>query len=404
MTEDSIDYSKYFSFHIFTFRILGFWKPDEDMRYKTIYNLYTILCTTIWVTFIFSQLIFMFTSLSNMDEITSVIYVVGTITIDLIKMLAIYSNMDKIKALLGKLNNPCFQPKCEEHYNLAMKLKKTHSRLFYVCLYFGIQTYFCFSAVPFFHAEKVTLTPGWFPFNWSVPPNYELVYAFQDSVILWNTLICLNLDTFTSGLLMQVGLQCDFLVVTLNNIDKFHARDGVLHQNDESTTVGWKDTPEKFTSEMTKNLIVCIVHYKKIKRLAKEIEDIHRISVFILFVGGALVICADLFQLTVVQTGGIECLLFASFLVCMLLEQFMYCWFGNEIIYKSEKIFTSLYNTPWLDCDLSYQKILLNFMTQTVKPIDLKAGGLFTMSISAFVSVLRSAYSYYTLLQRIQEK
>ncbi|KAG5884634.1 hypothetical protein JTB14_035729 [Gonioctena quinquepunctata] len=213
-----IDYTKYFSIHIFTFKLLGFWKPDEDMPFKKLYNLYTVLCTTIWMTFILSQLIFMFTSFNDIVEMTSVIYVVGTVTVDLIKMLAIYSNMDLIKPLLKDLNNPYFRPKCDEHMALAMLVKKSHSRLFYVCLYFGIQTYLCFSAVPFFRAKNDTLAPGWFPFNWSSSPNYEIIYAFQNIVILWNTLIFLNLDTFTSGLLMQVGLQCDFLSITLSNI------------------------------------------------------------------------------------------------------------------------------------------------------------------------------------------
>ncbi|CAG9817456.1 unnamed protein product [Phaedon cochleariae] len=260
------------------------------MKYKKLYNFYTFLCTTIWTTFLISQFIYIFGSFDNIDELTDVSYVAMTCTIDLIKMLAIYKNMDLIKSLLKKMNKPLFQPKCEEHYVLAMSVKKFHKTLFYFCLYIGLQTYIFFSAIPFLRVGLVPLTQGWFPVDFRYSPNYEIIYIFQNVVILWNTLIFLNLDTFTSGLMMQVGLQCDYLCVTLNSLHKFH-----------------------------------------------------------------------------------EHLMFNEMQL-------------HNIVFQSGMIFSSAYNTPWLDCDKKFQKILLNFMTQIKSPIGLKAGGLFTMSISVFVS------------------
>nr|AUF73028.1 odorant receptor [Anoplophora chinensis] len=41
-------------------------------------------------------------------------------------------------------------------------------------------------------------------------------------------------------------------------------------------------------------------------------------------------------------------------------------------------------------------------MTQTCQPISILTGGLFTMSVQVFVSIMRTAYSYFTLLKNIQ--
>nr|ALR72557.1 odorant receptor OR12 [Colaphellus bowringi] len=154
---------------------------------------------------------------------------------------------------------------------------------------------------------------------------------------------------------------------------------------------------------MTENLIVCIDHYEKIKGLSREIENIHHTSIFILFLGGGVIICSGLFQLTLVEIGGLEFFMLISFLMCMLTEQFIYCWFGNDIIYKSAQISNAAYNTPWTECDLRFKKILLQFLIQTKKPIQIKVGGLFAMSIDAFKSVVQSSYSYFTLLKRLQD-
>nr|CAI5822369.1 unnamed protein product [Callosobruchus analis] len=79
--------------------------------------------------------------------------------------------------------------------------------------------------------------------------------------------------------------------------------------------------------------------------------------------------------------------MFASYLSCMLIEQFLYCWFGNQLIYKSQNIFNSVYNIPWINCDMKCKKNLLQFMTQTKWPIVIRARGFFKMNMSVFISV-----------------
>ncbi|KAJ8967165.1 hypothetical protein NQ314_003053, partial [Rhamnusium bicolor] len=135
---------------------------------------------------------------------------------------------------------------------------------------------------------------------------------------------------------------------------------------------------------------------------AKDMENILQISLFILFTGGALIICSCLFQLSMAKVGELNFVMLLSYLISMLTEQMVYCWFGNEVICKSALVLKSTYNTPWLDCDLKFRKILLQFMTQAQRPIILKAGGLIEMNLSVFISVLRSSYSYFTLLQSMQ--
>ncbi|KAG5893466.1 hypothetical protein JTB14_031244 [Gonioctena quinquepunctata] len=262
---ENIDYTKFFSTNILTFKVMGFWKPDENMPFKVLYNLYTIWCSAIWILFVMSQIAYIIDSFDGIGELTAVLYTAVTFTIDLIKIIAIYRNMDAIKGWLKKLNQPLLQPKCMTHSLMARKTKEFHTKLFSVCFYLGIQTYLFFSLIPLLQHGTTTLTQGWFPFDWRKSPNYGIVYVFQNSVALWNTILALNLDTFSAGLLSQISLQCDFLVVTLNSLDAFYTDLGLLKKSDKMSAKWLKKNPQKFSLMMTNNLIACIEHYRKIK-------------------------------------------------------------------------------------------------------------------------------------------
>ncbi|XP_050298884.1 uncharacterized protein LOC126737855 [Anthonomus grandis grandis] len=90
------------------------------------------------------------------------------------------------------------------------------------------------------------------------------------------------------------------------------------------------------------------------------------------------------------------------FLFSMLTEQFIFCWFGNEITFKSQEIFRAIYNIPgWMDCDLEFQKMLITFMLASKKPLVIYAGHIIPLSIKVFINVLQSSYSYLALLNSL---
>lgn len=160
--EHFIDYRAFFSFHIFVFKIFGFWRPDSKMNLKEIYLLYTFIGTTTWVLFLLSQFIYMLKNLDNVDELMAVSYLAGPFIVNLFKMLTIYKNMDRIKVLMRKLNDPLFQPNSKKQFEIAMKTKKFHRNFFYLCLYLGVQTYLCFMILPFLREKKTIPTQGKF--------------------------------------------------------------------------------------------------------------------------------------------------------------------------------------------------------------------------------------------------
>ena len=48
----------------------------------------------------------------------------------------------------------------------------------------------------------------------------------------------------------------------------------------------------------------------------------------------SIVICVNIYHLSIVKTFDIEFLQMLLFFPCVLTELFIYCWFGNELIIK----------------------------------------------------------------------
>ncbi|XP_072377668.1 odorant receptor Or1-like [Diabrotica undecimpunctata] len=371
------------------------------MRYKTVYKMYSFICTLCLVLFLLSQFIYMYLNIDDMDEIMAVFYLAGPFIVNICKMLAVYRKFDEIKILMKKLNNTVFQPKCKQHLNIALNLKKFHKRFFYVCLYLGLQTYLLFYLCFFLNEDMVIPTQGWFPFDYTRSPYFEIVYIFQNAVVLFNTVNIVNIDTFCVGLMMQIGMQCDYLCTTLNNLKLFRVINGNLTQVDKQDVV--KEDDASFSRLMLENLIICIQHHRDFKRIANEVESLQRVGVFILFCGGGVIICSGLFQLSTASIGSMKSIMLVSYIISMLTDQFVYCGFGNEVIEKSSNIFRCAYNTPWIECDIKFKKILLQFMTLTKDPIRIRVGGILVVSNAVFVSVSKSSYSIFTLLKKVQE-
>nr|AUF73016.1 odorant receptor [Anoplophora chinensis] len=400
--QQNYDFSSYFRPSIIMLKLFGFWRPDRNLKFKGIYNCYTALCSSIWVAFLLSQIIYIINNRNDVQEITAALSVTVTFTVDLIVMMFTYKNMNCLKVLIKEMNRPLFQVKCQKHYHIAKNTERMYKLMFKSCLYLAILTDALVTVVPLMGKEKKSSIKGWFPYDYTTPLYFILTYIFQNLVFIWNTFISFNIGMIILALLIQVGLQCDLLCCTLDSLDDFYTEGNVLYEISLEDKLKLTTDRERFSKEMTKNLVICIEHHRQILRVVKDVERISGTGLFILFVGGGLILCSSLFPLSVVKIGSIEFIMLLFYLICMLTVQFLYCWLGNEIIFKSSLILQSAFNTPWIGCNVKFQKILLVFMMKTSKPISILTGGLFRMSVPVFVSILRTTYSYFTLLKNIQ--
>lgn len=255
------DYTTCFTPHIIIFGMFGFWKPLEKMRWKKIYSFYKYVMLVIWIVFIISEIIYMVINKNNIDEFTATLFLAILLTLILIKMLVLYQNMDRLQLLIADLNRPIFQVKNMKQYHIAQKLANNY---FYLCLFCGSSTDLFWSLAPFLGKNRITFEKRWYPFDWHITPNYQLLYAFQAFVCIMNTLLCLNQDAFYPTLTTQISLQCDLLCDNLYNLDSYQDKDGLLFEIRHEDKIAMKTNKIIFSMQMTKNIKICIMHHKQI--------------------------------------------------------------------------------------------------------------------------------------------
>lgn len=258
------DYTTCFTPHIVIFGMFGFWKPQKNIKFAKVYIFYKYIMLFIWIVFIVSEVIYMVLNRTDIDEFTATLFLAILLTLILIKMLVLYQNMDRLQAFIADLNRPLFQAKNVKQRHIAEAAQNHASNYFYLCLFSGSTTDVFWCLAPFLGKHRTTFEKGWYPFEWNISPNYELLFTYQAFVCIMNTLLCLNQDAFYATLTTQISLQCDLLCDTLHNLDCYQDKDGLLFEVASEVKLAMKSNKDSFSSQMTKNLKICITHHKQI--------------------------------------------------------------------------------------------------------------------------------------------
>lgn len=84
-----------------------------------------------------------------------------------------------------------------------------------------------------------------------------------------------------------------------------------------------------------------------------------------------------------------------SYLFALLFEMSLPCYFGNEIILKSDALSYCIFSSDWTGQDLQYKKKMIIFTERLKRPIQISAGKIILMSLTTFTSVMNAIYCSY---------
>lgn len=76
-----------------------------------------------------------------------------------------------------------------------------------------------------------------------------------------------------------------------------------------------------------------------------------------------------------------------TFMIPMVLEIFLPCYFGNELSLASAKLPTALFHSNWVDGDDLTKRSVMIFMENTKKGMKISAYGLFNANLETFTSI-----------------
>ncbi|KAI8435244.1 hypothetical protein MSG28_003592 [Choristoneura fumiferana] len=89
---------------------------------------------------------------------------------------------------------------------------------------------------------------------------------------------------------------------------------------------------------------------------------------------------------------------FVAFLCVALLNAFIYCYLGDELIVQSQSIALAAYESTWTSWPPDLQKDLQILIRAAQKPLKLSAGGVADMSMQTYSQTLYNGYSIFAVL------
>ncbi|XP_044727910.1 odorant receptor Or1-like [Chrysoperla carnea] len=243
----------------------------------------------------------------------------------------------------------------------------------------------------------------WYPFDIHESLiRYILTYAYQTISVVNNAVHNAAIDTIISGLMVHI---CAQLALLQNEIENLKILINELMKL--KATNHTKFTAKRI--EFTSRCVHCIFHHRKIKELSivlmkflNETESIFTFGIFAQFSASILILCITALQLTIVAPFTFEFFAFITYLICMLSQIFLYCWYGNEIIHHSLSLPNTVYETNWYESDKNYKKYVEFLIFHTQRPLKLRVGRFFTLSLHTFMAILRNSYSYFAVLNQMQ--
>ncbi|XP_072754237.1 uncharacterized protein [Anoplolepis gracilipes] len=363
----------------FTLKILlvvGCWPPRSwtSLYKRTVYNAYTVFITLVLLSFAFSQLMDIILNIDNTDDFTDTLGVMLTMIISFCKMTGLLINRKNIGTLTNTLIQEPFIPLEADEVAIRHRFEKT-IRTNTLCYTILVETTcLCIALTSFFtNFRKGNLTYR----EWTPKYNYSevvfcVIYIRQILSTVFGSMVNVACDTLICGLLLHVCCQIEILECRLKKI-----------------------------SSGRNNLRKCVRQHNSIFKFAFMINEKFQIIIGIQFIVSTLVVCSHLYQLAK-MTISPQAFPLILYTCSMLTQILIYCWYGNEVKLKSIKLAANIFKMEWITLDQSRKKSLLIIMNRSLIPIEFSSAYILTMNLDSFVSLLKTSYSAYNLLQQMQ--
>ncbi|XP_044259418.1 odorant receptor Or1-like [Tribolium madens] len=394
MDNTDIDLTEFVIFNINSMHFFGYFLPEfaKNSKKKIFYVIYavTFVGTTFGLSLV-SEIANMINSFGDIERMTDASFLLLTNLVQCFKMYSFINHGPRVWNLIHSMNSIGFKPKNIEQRIILVKeitMSKRISKTFFmactiVCSLWGISPFIDRGSY-----EKLRLPlSGWYPYSTDTSPAYEITYAYQTLTTWINGLADVAMDTFMSGIIMVIAAELSLLNDSLKNLTK-----------------GCKTDSLRDRKKANMNLIECVIHYKTIIRFADEVTNLFTFSITAQFIIGVIIVCVSLFQMTLVSVMSFKFVSMLLYQGCVLMEIFLWCYYGNEIILKSDELTRSAYMCEWIEESRQFKKNLIFFMTRTQFPLKLYASGYFTLSLETFTAVVKSSWSYFAVLNQVHSK
>nr|ALM26216.1 odorant receptor 27 [Athetis dissimilis] len=296
-----------------------------------------------------------------------------------------------------------------EKLQLTKKDEAVNKIIFYYIKYARCVTYFYWGLVtataltiilaPFFvfwssstYRERIRngtapypeIISSWVPFDRSRGFGFCVASFYQIFATFYGGTVVANFDstaivvmTFFTGQLQILSVNCERLFGDGNEVVNY--------------------------DEAVKRIKECHLHHLYMVKFSSELNSLLSPIMFLYVIICSLMICASAVQLTMENTGNMQRIWIAEYLMALIAQLFLYCWHSNDVLSQSNQVDDAVYISAWWSQNVRIRRSLLLLGGQLRRSIVFTAGPFTMLNMATFVAIMKGSYSYYTLLAKKED-
>ncbi|XP_076761399.1 odorant receptor 94b-like [Xylocopa sonorina] len=339
---------------------------NTDLAIYLAKELYSLIIIILSFAFVISAIASIFT-VKDMNEFADSSNILIAMCISCSKLVNVLHKREAIINLMNSfLEEPCATTNNEE---AQIQLKRNAVR-YTLLIETAVSITVLNSLRTNFQYGRLTYR-GWIPYNYTSEITFPLTFTFQLLPVVMQSLVQGATDSLFFGVLAQICCQFEILLFRLNDV-----------------TTNSQGTLRRF-----------VRHHNCIYQLAGMTNKALYLNIFSQLFGSSLLLCLSLIQLIKLDILSTEFLATVTYMAIMIMQSFLYCWYGNEVKMKSIDLADMIFQVDWTGLNDSAKKILLITMNRTRSPIEFEAAHIITVNIDLFVILIKTSYSVYNLLQ-----
>ncbi|KAG5323693.1 OR94B protein, partial [Pseudoatta argentina] len=363
------------SFALLTYT--GYWRPVNltSIKYWA-YTIYSVAMNFLLHSFTFCGLVDCFISedlKTFIEKFSLFLSVLGVSC----KVTNLAVRRQEIINLTDMLLDDICVPRNAHELNIQQRFDRNAKIITICCEILNESAAFCLIA-QFQHFVNTRTLPlyDWVPYDISSTTIFWATLLHQTIIIM----ICANTsvahETLISGFMIQICAQLDILCHRARILPD-------LLQEARKCSI----TKEDFKMRERQLIREIVHHHRYVYRFAERINAVFTLMIFVQFTISSTVLCLCIYQMLTTNLLSVEFAYSSSYLGSMLIQIYLYCWFGNEVTLKSTEIGNAVYEMDWPMLPVDLMKTLLIIITQSVKPIKITSGYIITLSNESFMKV-----------------
>uniref|UniRef100_A0A336KNW4 Odorant receptor n=1 Tax=Culicoides sonorensis TaxID=179676 RepID=A0A336KNW4_CULSO len=203
--------------------------------------------------------------------------------------------------------------------------------------------------------------------------------------------------TITQCIYCVVYASIELLIIFLTNYHALYFKMIQIKMNHLNKNL------RNLTNTQAKNKLIEIIKDHEIAiESVNRFENAIKIVLLTTFVMNSFIICFFIFAfLKLLQDSIINFIIFVGFALALHLNLLTLSYFGQKLMDESIAIGNSAWNIAWYDQDIEFQQLVKLIIMRSQKPIGLTAAGFYHISLESYSNVLKTAYSYFTLMHSV---